>query len=332
MRKRVFIIAEAGVNHNGDINLAYQLCEAAKMAGADAIKFQIFDTGELVTKKAKKAEYQKKNDGCSNTQYDMLKKLELSKEEFKKVASYCSKIGIKFLATAFDDSSLEFLYSLGVDTIKIPSGEITNLPYLIKVSKMWNKIILSTGMATIDEIKNAHSVLSQNGAQIVVLHCTTEYPAPLQTVNLNAMRYLGEALGLEYGYSDHTEGIEVSLAAVALGAIVIEKHFTLDRLLEGPDHLASIEPDDLKRLVDSVRHIETALGENDKIVSEAEMKNRLVVRKSIVAKKDIKKGDLLTDDNITTKRPGTGITPMKWFEVLGTRAKKDFKKDELIAI
>lgn len=327
-----FIIAEAGVNHNGDINLAYKLCDSAKMAGADAVKFQIFDADKLVTKAAAKAEYQNKNDKSSDTQYDMLKKLALSNEDFKKISDYCNSIGIKFMATAFDEDSLEFLYKLGVNVIKVPSGEITNLPYLIKISHFWKKIIMSTGMATIEEIKDAYDILSKNGAEVIVLHCTTEYPAPFETVNLNAMSYLGKELEIKYGYSDHTKGIEVPIAAVALGATVIEKHFTLDRTMEGPDHRASLEPSELKKMVESIRNVETSLGKSLKVVNECELKNRLVARKSIVAKKNIKKGETLDESNLTTKRPGTGISPMRWFDVLGTHAKKDFAKDELIEI
>ncbi len=329
---KCFIIAEAGVNHNGDINIAFKLCDAAKEAGVDAVKFQIFDADKLVTKIAKKAEYQSKNDQSSSTQYEMLKRLALSNNDFKRISDYCNKIGIKFMATAFDEESLDFLYDLGVDVIKVPSGEITNLPYLIKLSKLWKKIIMSTGMASLNEVKTAYDVLSKNGADVIVLHCTTEYPAPFNTVNLKAMSYLGKMLGIKYGYSDHTEGIEVSIASAALGASVVEKHFTLDKTMDGPDHKASIEPTELKRMVDSIRNVEASLGVENKVVNECEMKNRLVARKSIVAKTDIKKGEVLTESNITTKRPGTGISPMKWFDVIGTKAKKDFEKDELIEI
>ena len=327
-----FIIAEAGVNHNGDLNTAYKLCDAAKYAGANAVKFQIFNPDKLVTKNAKKAEYQSKNDKSSDTQYEMLKKLSLCNEDFKNISLYCKKIGIEFMATAFDEDSVDFLHSLGVSVIKIPSGEITNLPYLIKISKLWNNVIMSTGMATFDEIKEAYTVLSKYGAKVTVLHCTTEYPAPFETVNLNAMHFLGKKLGIRYGYSDHTKGIEVPIAAVALGASVIEKHFTLDKNMDGPDHKASIEPDELKAMVNSIRNVEIALGVADKVVNDCEMRNRLVARKSIVAKKSIKKGEVLTIDNLTTKRPGTGISPMKWFEVLGTNAVRDFEQDELIEI
>lgn len=327
-----FIIAEAGVNHNGDLSIAYKLCDAAKFAGANAVKFQIFDPDKLVTKEAKKADYQNENDKSSSSQYEMLKKLALSNDEFKSISDYCQKIDIDFMATAFDEDSVDFLHSLGVNVVKIPSGEITNLPYLIKISKLWKNIIMSTGMATFEEIKKAYDVLSKYGATVTVLHCTTEYPAPLETVNLKAMQFLGEKLGIKYGYSDHTKGIEVPIAAVALGASVIEKHFTLDKDMDGPDHKASIEPVELKTMVDAIRNVEIALGVADKVVNDCEMRNRLVARKSIVAKKAIKKGEVLTVDNITTKRPGTGISPMKWFEVIGTNAVRDFEQDELIEI
>ena len=216
--------------------------------------------------------------------------------------------------------------------IKVPSGEITNLPYLIKISEMWDDIILSTGMATMDEIKDAYRVLSKHGANVTVLHCTTEYPAPFETVNLNAMKTLGEQLEIKYGYSDHTKGIEVPIAAVALGATIIEKHFTLDKTMEGPDHKASIEPDELMRMVSSIRNVEISLGQSDKIVNKCEMKNRMVARKSIVANRDIKKGELFSEDNLTTKRPGTGISPMRWFEVIGKPANRDYRRDELIEL
>ena len=326
------IIAEAGVNHNGDLTIAYKLCDAAKTAGADAVKFQIFNPEKLVTKKAQKADYQNKNDSNSNTQYEMLKRLALSNDDFKNISQYCKKIGIGFMATAFDEESIDFLFGLGVEIIKVPSGEITNLPYLIKISKLWKKIIMSTGMASLDEIKEAYETLSKYGAEVTVLHCTTEYPAPFETVNLKAMSFLGKELGINYGYSDHTVGIEVPIAAVALGATVIEKHFTLDKNMKGPDHKASIEPIELKEMVDAIRNVEVSLGVQQKIVNDCEMKNRLVARKSIVAKKPIKKGEILSEDNLATKRPGTGISPMKWFDVLGTPAIRDFEQDELIEI
>ena len=326
------IIAEAGVNHNGDIKVAYKLCDAAKAAGANVVKFQIFNPDRLVTKKAQKADYQNKNDSSSSTQYEMLKRLALSNDDFKDISQYCKRIGIGFMATAFDEESVDFLFGLGVEIIKVPSGEITNLPYLIKISKLWKRIIMSTGMASLDEIREAYKVLSKYGAKVTVLHCTTEYPAPFETVNLKAMSFLGKELGVNYGYSDHTVGIEVSVAAVALGATVIEKHFTLDRNMEGPDHKASIEPIELKAMVDAIRNVEVSLGTEKKVVNNCEMKNRLVARKSIVAKKPIRKGEIFSEDNLTTKRPGTGISPMKWFDVLGTPAIRDFEQDELIEV
>lgn len=325
-----FIIAEAGVNHNGDVSIAYKLCDAAKASGANAVKFQIFDPDKLVTKSAKKADYQSENDKSSNTQYEMLKKLALSKEDFKNISIYCRKIGIEFMATAFDEDSVDFLHSLCASVVKVPSGEITNLPYLIKISKLWKKIIMSTGMATLEEIKSAYDILSTNGASVTVLHCTTEYPAPYETVNLKAMRHLGEALGTQYGYSDHTRGIEVPIAAAALGACVIEKHFTLDKTMDGPDHKASLEPFELKAMVDAVRNVELSLGSQEKIVNDCELRNRLVARKSIVAKRAIKKGEILNEENLTVKRPGIGISPMRWFEIIGTKAIRDFAEDELI--
>ena len=327
-----YIIAEAGVNHNGDLGLALKLCEAAKHAGADAVKFQIFNPEKLVTKTAEKAKYQSENGKRSETQFQMLQRLSLSKDAFLKIRDYCREIGIHFLATAFDDESIDFLHDLGVEVAKVPSGEITNLPYLEKISKLWKRIFLSTGMASFSEIEEAYKVLSAFGAEVVVLHCTTEYPAPFDTVNLRAMKRLGDSLHTKYGYSDHTNGIEISIAAAAMGAAVIEKHFTLDKTFDGPDHKASIDIVELERLVNSVRHVEESLGSPEKIVNECEIRNRLVVRKSIVAKRRITKGEILTTDNITTKRPGTGISPMMWYEVLGTRAKKDFEEDDLIEI
>lgn len=325
-----YIIAEAGVNHNGSLENAFRLCDAAKEAGADAVKFQIFKTEKLVTKSAPKADYQNNNDKTTDSQFQMLKQLELSNDEFIKLSSYCKKIGIEFLATAFDDDSVDFLYSLGVGVAKVPSGEITNLPYLVRIAKLWKKILLSTGMASFDEIRDAYNVLTRYGATVEVLHCTTEYPAPFETVNLKAMQNLGNKLGSRFGYSDHTRGIEVSVAAVALGATVIEKHFTLDKSMPGPDHKASLEPKELKKMVEVIRNVEKALGSAEKIVNSCEKKNALVARKSIVAKINIKKGDVFTEHNLTTKRPGVGISPMKWFDIIGTKAKKDYQKDDLI--
>ena len=327
-----FIIAEAGVNHNGHLDLAYKLCDEAKKAGADAVKFQVFDADKLVTKTAMKAEYQSKNDRKSSTQYEMLKKLALSKNDFLKIKKHCCEIGIKFMATAFDEDSLTFLYEIGVDVIKVPSGEITNLPYLLKISHLWKTIILSTGMASLEEIKDAYAILSRFGSEVIILHCTTEYPAPLETVNLRFMENLGTLFKGKYGYSDHTKGIEVPVAAVAMGASVVEKHFTLNKKMEGPDHKASLNPKELKSMICAIRNVETALGSKEKVINECELKNRTIVRKSIVAKTDIKKGDTFTIYNLTVKRPGNGLSPMKWFDVIGKKASKDFVKDELIEL
>ena len=328
----VYIIAEAGVNHNGDFNTACRLVDAAKEAGVDCIKFQTFKSGNLVSRNAQKAEYQKKNTDDSSQQ-DMLKKLELSFEQFLGLKEYCDKVGLCFLSTPFDFESIDFLASIDMPFWKIPSGEITNLPYLIALAKTGKPVVMSTGMCDMSEIKAAIDLLKDNGTKkIKLLHCNTEYPTPFEDVNLLAMQTMRDAFGLEVGYSDHTKGIEVPVAAVALGATIIEKHFTLDRNMEGPDHKASLEPDELKAMVSSIRHIEQALGSGEKTPSPSERKNITVARKSIVAKSSIKAGDILTESNITVKRPGTGISPMRWFDVLGTRAVKDFEEDELITI
>jgi N,N'-diacetyllegionaminate synthase len=327
----VFIIAEAGVNHNGNLKLAKQLVDAAKESGADCVKFQTFVSKNLVSKNAIKAEYQKKQTNAEETQLDMLKKLELSFEDFIELSDYCSSKGIEFLSTAFDFESIEFLDKLGMNRWKIPSGDITNLPYLIKIAKLKKPIILSTGMSTMYEIQNALAVLKENGAgEITVLHCTSEYPASYSDVNLRAMLSIKEKFDVKVGYSDHTKGIEVPVAAAALGASIIEKHFTLDRNMEGPDHKASLEPNELKAMVDAIRNIESALGDGVKLPSEVEKKNMTVARKSIIAKRDILKGEIFSEDNLTVKRPGDGISPMKWFEVLGKAASRDYKEDELI--
>ena len=328
----VYIIAEAGVNHNGDINLAYQLVDAAKAAGVDCIKFQTFKSENLVSHTAQKAEYQKAATGDSSQQ-DMLKQLELSFGEFVSLKEYCDRKGICFLSTPFDFESIEFLNSIEMPFWKIPSGEVTNYPYLVALAKTGKPVVMSTGMCEMQEIEDAIAVLRENGASdIKLLHCNTEYPTPYEDVNLRAMKTLRDAFGVEVGYSDHTKGIEVPIAAVAMGAAVIEKHFTLDRNMEGPDHKASLEPQELKQMVDSIRHIEAALGSGDKRPSPSEKKNMAVARKSIVAAARIKAGDILTEENITVKRPGNGICPMRWKEVLGTRAVRDFEEDELIEI
>lgn len=328
----VLIIAEAGVNHNGSLELAYKMVDAAKNASVDYIKFQTYKSYNIVSKNASKADYQKENTG-DGSQIDMLQSLELSYEEFGKLKDYCDKVGICFISTPFDLESIEFLDSLDIPFWKIPSGEITNYPYLMSIAKTGRPVILSTGMSTMDDISHALNVLTQNGTtDIKLLHCNTEYPTPYEDVNLNAMKTLYNTFGYEVGYSDHTKGIEIPVAAVAMGATVIEKHFTLDRNMEGPDHKASLEPDELSEMVKCIRNIEKALGNGIKEPSKSEKKNISIARKSIVAKTDIKKGDILTEDNIATKRPGTGINPMKWNDVIGTRAIKDFNEDDLIEI
>ena len=329
----VYIIAEAGVNHNGSLGLAKKLVDAAKEAGADCVKFQTFISKNIVSKNAVKAEYQKQHTQSEETQYDMLKKLELSFGEFVELSEYCKSKDIGFMSTAFDFDSIDFLHSIGMSTWKIPSGDITNLPYLIKIAKLNKPVILSTGMSTMNDIRSAINALKGNGAgKLTVLHCTTEYPTLFKDVNLKAMLTIKDEFGLQVGYSDHTKGIEVSIAAVALGATVIEKHFTLDRNMEGPDHKASLEPDELKAMVDSIRNIELALGDGMKLPAESEKKNMAVVRKSIVAKNYIKKDELLTENNLAVKRPGDGLSPMKWHEAIGTKAIKDFDEDEMIEL
>ena len=325
---RTLIIAEAGVNHNGSLELAKKLIDIAKYSGADIIKFQTFISEKVVSKHAKKADYQKKNDTSGESQLEMVKKLELSFDEFVELKEYCNKKSIEFLSTAFDFDSIDFLYSLGMHRWKIPSGDITNLPYLTKIARLNKPIILSTGMSTMSEIRKSISVLKENGAgDLTVLHCTTEYPTPFK-----AMLSIKEEFGVKVGYSDHTKGIEVPIAAVALGATVIEKHFTLDRNMEGPDHMASLEPNELKAMVDAIRNIESALGNSVKQPAKTEKKNMVVARKSIIAKRAIKAGEILNEDNLTVKRPGNGVSPMRWFEVMGTIAMRDFEEDELIEI
>ena len=334
--KRTLIIAEAGVNHNGNIAKAKALIDKGAEAGVDFVKFQTFKAGNLVTKQAKRAAYQDKNTQDNDSQYEMLKKLELSQKDHQELIDYCAQKGVKFLSTGFDFESLEFLAGLGITIAKIPSGEITNLPYLRKVATLFPEVILSTGMANITEIKDAVKVLTDNGIskdKITILHCNTEYPTPMEDVNLKAMLHIQRELGVPVGYSDHTLGIEVPIAAVALGATVIEKHFTLDKTLPGPDHKASLEPEELKAMVMAIRNIEKAIGGSGlKEVSKSEAKNKPIARKSIVATKTIKKGDLFSVENLTIKRPGTGISPMQWDEVIGKTAKKDFEEDDLIEL
>lgn len=331
---KTLIIAEAGVNHNGDINQAKKLIDAAADAGVDYVKFQTFKANKLVIKTAKRAEYQDVNTGDKDSQYEMLKKLELSESMHIELINYCNSRSIKFLSTGFDLESLEYLNRLEIDLFKIPSGEITNLPYLRKISAFKKPVLLSTGMASLQEIKAALEILLSEGANkkdITILHCNTEYPTPMHDVNLKAMNAIAEALDVKIGYSDHTLGIEVPIAAVALGATVIEKHFTLDRNLPGPDHKASLEPGELKAMVAGIRNIEKAIsGSGVKEPSPSEMKNKSVVRKSIVASAEIKEGEIFTNDNLTVKRPGTGITPMNWDKIIGTRASKDYDLDEII--
>lgn len=335
--EHVIIIAEAGVNHNGSTENAFRLVDAAAEAGADYIKFQTFKAEKAVSISAKKANYQIQNSQNSGeSQLEMLKKLELTQEQHEQIIDYCKKRNIKFFSTAFDLDSLEYLASIGLDIVKIPSGEITNLPYLRKAASLFSKVILSTGMATIAEIKDAMEVFTHAGINkenITILHCNTEYPTPMKDVNLKAMLHIQEVLGTKVGYSDHTLGIEVPIAAVALGAGVIEKHFTLDKTMEGPDHKASLDPRELKAMVEAIRNIEKALsGSGYKEVSPSESKNREIARKSIVAKTNIKKGEAFSEQNLTVKRPGNGVNPMLWDNVLGKKAKRDFKEDELIEL
>jgi len=331
----VFIIAEAGVNHNGSLELAKKLVDVAVEAGADAVKFQTFKAENLVNKEAKKAKYQIKNTGSDESQYEMLKKLELGFDEFDELKRYCDEKGIMFLSTPFDFESIKFLDELGLEIFKIPSGEITNYPYLREIAKLKKRIILSTGMANLCEIEQAIDVIEKFGTKrehITVLHANTEYPTPMEDVNLKAMLTIKEAFKVEVGYSDHTLGIEVPIAAVAMGAVVIEKHFTLDRNMDGPDHRASLNPDELKVMIKAIRNIEAALGNGIKKPSKSESKNIEIARKVIVAKKDIKKGEKFSEENLTVKRAGKGISPMRWEEIIGKVANRNFKEDEKIEL
>ncbi len=334
MNKKTIIIAEAGVNHNGDILLAKKLIDAAAEANVDYVKFQTFNAKNLVTKKAEKASYQKENsDKKTESQLEMLQQLELSEEMHFELISYCKSKGVKFLSTGFDLESIHFLETLGLDFFKIPSGEITNLPYLEAVASLHKPVVISTGMADMKEIEQALQVFLDakiDKGNITILHCNTEYPTPMSDVNLKAMLTIKNKFGVSTGYSDHTLGIEVPIAAVALGATVIEKHFTLDRNMKGPDHRASLEPDELKEMVSSIRNIEQALGHGRKEPSKSEKKNKEAARKSIVAKTKIEKGETFTEDNLTIKRPGVGISPMRWYEVIGKESLKDYEKDDLI--
>ncbi|HEF3553221.1 N-acetylneuraminate synthase [Campylobacter upsaliensis] len=329
--KKVLIIAEAGVNHNGDINLAKKLIEQAAKAGADVVKFQTFKANSCVSVSAKKAKYQLETTAKEENQLEMIKKLELSYEAHFELMKHCKKHSIAFLSTPFDLESVEFLRGLDLPYFKIPSGEITNLPYLKAVAKCKKRVLLSTGMANLGEIEAALTILRKNGTRnITLLHCNTEYPTPFEDVNLNALKTLKEAFKLEVGYSDHTEGIVASLGAVALGAVVIEKHFTLDKTMEGPDHRASLEFEELKALCKGIRELEKALGSGIKKASKSEAKNKIIARKSLVAKREIQKGEKFSEQNLTTKRPGSGISAMRYEEYLGKRALKTYKKDELI--
>lgn len=331
--ERVFIIAEAGVNHNGSIELAKKLIDAASEAGADAVKFQTFKAAKLLSKNAQKAEYQKQTTGADESQFDMIQKLELDYDRHRELMEYCKSKNIMFLSSAFDLESIDLLEDLGLELYKIPSGEIENVPYLKKIAALNKKVILSTGMCNLSDIEFALDVLSENGAKdIVVLHCNTEYPTPMEDVNLNAMLTIKEAYKVEVGYSDHTLGIEVPIAAVAKGAKVIEKHFTLDKTMEGPDHRASLEPEELAQMVRAIRNIEKALGSGIKKPSPSESKNKEIARKSIVAARMIQNGEILSEENITLKRPGTGISPKMWDKVIGTCAIRDFNEDELIEL
>lgn len=325
------IIAEAGVNHNGSLKLAKQMIDEAAKAGADYIKFQTFKSEKLVSKYAQKADYQKKTTGNNESQLQMLEKLALSYDDFVELKKYCEQIGIGFLSTPFDEDSIRFLDSLDMDFWKIPSGEITNYPYLVQIAQTGRDIVLSTGMCEMDEIADAMKVLEESGAgNISLLHCNTEYPTPYEDVNLLAMKQMRTAFKKQVGYSDHTVGIEVPIAAVALGAEIIEKHFTLDKNMEGPDHKASLEPLELTQMICSIRHIEKSLGDGNKKRTASEQHNIAAARKSIVAKCAISKGDIFTEANLTVKRPGSGISPMKWKELIGTKAQRDYVEDELI--
>jgi len=329
----VFIIAEAGVNHNGSVDLAKKLIDVASIAGADAVKFQTFKAENLVAKNTQKADYQKQTTDASESQFDMIKKLELDVDTHKELIAYCQEKDIMFLSTPFDHESIDLLSDLGLKFFKIASGEITNLPYLRHIGSLGKKVVLSTGMSNLKEVGDALNILINAGTSkdnITVLHANTMYPTPMEDVNLNAMLTIQKEFGVAVGYSDHTLGIEVDIAAVAMGASCIEKHFTLDKTMDGPDHKASLEPEELKAMVDAIRNIEKALGSSEKKPSLSETVNIDIVRKSIVANQKISKGDILTDKNITIKRPGNGISPMQWDEVIGAVAVKNYKLDDLI--
>ena len=332
---KTLIIAEAGVNHNGDINLARKLVDVAAEAGADCVKFQTFSADRLVTKNAKKADYQNQTTDAGESQHAMIRKLELTRDMHMALIGHCKPRGIQFLSTGFDMESIDLLVELGLECLKIPSGEITNRPYLRHVGQYGKPVIMSTGMATLDEVGVALGILEQAGTprkHITVLHCNTEYPTPMVDVNLRAMLAIRDSFGVQVGYSDHTLGIEIAIAAVALGATVIEKHFTLDRNLPGPDHKASLEPKKLKAMVNSIRNIEKAMGDGVKRPSSSEAKNKPIARKSLVAASAIRAGEIFSEANLAVKRPGTGLSPMRWDEVLGRKAPRSFTVDELIEL
>ena len=330
---RTYIIAEAGVNHNGKLDLALKLCDAAKEAGVDAVKFQTWKTENIVTAQARQAAYQTENTGVEDSQFDMLKKLELSYDHFRYIQGYCKKIGIEFLSTPDEEESLAFLMSLGLPFIKVGSGEVTNIPYLRKIASYGKPVILSTGMSTLAQVATAYDTLLETGApKVSLLHCTTNYPCPYDEVNLRAMLTLKEAFKCQVGYSDHTMGTEIPVAAVAMGAEIIEKHFTLDRTMEGPDHKASLEPAELKLMVEEIRHIEAGLGDGIKRPNKSEAENAKVVQKSILAKRPIKQGETLTEDMLVAKRAGKGISAKYWDMVVGAYAIKDFEIDEPIVL
>lgn len=328
MTNNTFIIAEAGVNHNGSVELAKKLIDVAKNCGCDAVKFQTFIAKNVVSKFAKKAQYQIENTNNDESQLEMIKKLELSFTDFLELKNYCDIQKIIFMSTPFDLESIDFLASLKMTIFKIPSGEITNLPYLRKINSLKTKVILSTGMANLEEIANALKILQD--CEVSILHANTQYPTPMEDVNLNAMLTIKNKFNAEIGYSDHTQGIEIAIASVAIGAKIIEKHFTLDKKMPGPDHIASLEPEELKAMVNSIRNIEKAFGDGIKRPSKSEINNIEIARKSIVAKIKINKGEVFSEKNITTKRPALGISPMKWDEIIGSIAQKNYEEDELI--
>ncbi|MBX7045906.1 MAG: N-acetylneuraminate synthase [Ignavibacteria bacterium] len=333
--KKTFVIAEAGVNHNGQLDLAYKLVDEAVKAGADAVKFQTAVPELVMTEYATKAEYQITNTGEAGSQIEMAKKIHLPLDAYKGLKEYCEKNNIIFLSTPFDMKSLELLLSFNMPYMKVPSGEITNYPYLKRIGEQNMNVIISTGMSTLDDVRECLDLIISSGTdknKITLLHCTTEYPAPLQDVNLKAMLTLKDTFGVNVGYSDHTKGIEISIAAAAMGATVIEKHFTLDKNMEGPDHVASLEPNELAEMVRCIRNVDLAMGDGVKQIVSSEEKNIVIARKSILAAHDINEGEIFTDKNLIVKRPGNGINPMRWNEVVGRKAKRKFSKDELIEL